>query len=308
MESNREMVEHWSCNLNFLYAVILILVISPFLFTGCGKKEQDIDCSGMVLVPDGWFTQGSGYGDPDERPVRRVWLDAYYIDKCEVTIGAYQDFIEATGHRPLPGWVEQFAPTENHPVVGVSWKDANAYCTWAGKQLPTEAQWEKAARGEHTYSYPWGDDKLYERRSILGELQRIPVVRRISWVKDRARANFCDANCNTFWAFERVNDGYAFTAPVGSYPDGKSPYGAYDMLGNVWEWTKDNYDSTYYARRHVRNPFNARRANSRVIRGAGWRDDANVLRVTDRRSLSPDSTIDRVGFRCVMQMLPATTR
>lgn len=279
----------------------LFLILLVVVWGACrGQEAAQDDCEGMALVPEGWFEMGSSRGgDPDERPVRRVWLDAYYIDKCEVRVRDYEAFVEATGHRSLPDWVHEYAPGGDYPVVGVSWEDAAAYAAWAGKQLPTEAQWERAARGDSGTPYPWGDEPLYGSSRLRGQLRSLPLVRRLSWTKEAARANFCDANCPLFWREVNVDDGYAFTAPVGSYEKGKSILGTYDMLGNVWEWTRDAYESDYYEKAPDRNPFNSAAAELKTVRGGGWRDDKNVLRVTDRRAFQPDTSLDRLGFRCV---------
>jgi len=176
----------------------------------------------------------------DEQPLRTVHLDDFWIDQTEVTVGMFRSFVEATGYETTAereGWgspwrdgpMEEEWPQvrgadwrhprgpessaqDDHPVVQVSWKDAAAYCQWAGGHLPTEVQWEKAARGIDGRSWPWGD------------------------AYDGARGNFCNAECPIKrWRREAYDDGYAFTAPVGSFPDGASPYGALDMAGNVWE-------------------------------------------------------------------------
>src|SRR5262245_30976232 len=213
----------------------------------------------MVLVPAGEFIMGSeeaAYYDI-AKPRHQVYLDAFYIDKYEVTNARFQQFVQATGYRTqaeregggkirtgAKTWADvpdatwraprgkgsSIAGLEAHPVVQVSWHDAKAYCTWAGKRLPTEAEWEKAARGTDGRLYPWGNEF------------------------DGTRVNFCDRNCPFEWKDAAVDDGFRSTAPVGSYEAGKSPYGAYDMVGNVWEWVADWYDATYYRRSPARNP------------------------------------------------------
>jgi len=155
----------------------------------------------MVLVPAGEFVMGSEAG-PSERPVRRVFLDAYYIDTYEVTNGLYGKFLQATRRHEPRYWKDARVNDPNQPVVGVTWYDAEAYCHWSGKRLPTEAEWEKAARGTDGRISPWGNQ----------------------W--DSARASTSDG-------------GSGKLSPVGSYEAGKSPYGAYDMAGNVWEWVAD---------------------------------------------------------------------
>ncbi len=205
----------------------------------------------MVYVPAGEFPMGSDEGDDlafdDEFPQHTVYLDAFWIDRTEVTVAMFRAYVGDTGHVTTAeeegggyAWVEgegwkwvdgadwqhpfgqESAAQDDHPVVQVSGYDVMAYCEWAGGQLPTEAQWEKAAWGTDERIYPWGD-------AFGGN-----------------ELNYCDANCPGDWRDEEHDDGYAFTAPVGSYPDGVSPYGALDMAGNVWEWVSDWYDGEYY--------------------------------------------------------------
>jgi formylglycine-generating enzyme required for sulfatase activity len=260
-----------------------------------GKDGKD-----MLLVPEGWFIMGSTEAEiqaayelgkkydahtsaswfADEKPQHRVWVDAFYMDKYEVTLGEYKAFLRATGYKGLPEAVARYAPKDTHPVVLVSWDDAEAYCRWAGKQLPTEAQWEKAARGSDGLRYPWGNEAV-----------------------DGKRANYCDTRCDYPWKDKSQEDGYQYTAPVGSYPLGKSPYGIEDLAGNVWEWVQDWYDAEYYRKSPERNPVNTKRGIDRVRRGGGWRDNPVNVRAANRFGYAPD---DRrpypggTGFRCVV--------
>ena len=160
--------------------------------------------------------------DEEKRQHRVVLLDAFWIDRTEVTKAQYQRCVEA-GVCAAPSC--SGTGKGDHPVVCVSWRDASKYCAWAGRRLPTEAEWEKAARGTDGRKYPWGN------QDVVGNL-----------------LNFCDINCSNSWKEAAVNDGYAETAPVGTYLAGASPYGAWDMAGNVWEWVADWYDGTYYAK------------------------------------------------------------
>lgn len=172
-----------------------------------------------MYVPAGEFTMGSDNGDADEKPVHTVPLDAFWIDQTEVTNAMYARCVQA-GACNSPGSVGSFtrdgyygdSEFDNYPVIYVSWNDANAYCSWADRRLPTEAEWEKAARGENALVYPWGNNF------------------------DGTRVNFCDKNCSFDWADKASDDGYADTATAGSYSNGASPYGALDMAGNVWNW------------------------------------------------------------------------
>jgi formylglycine-generating enzyme required for sulfatase activity len=276
------------------------------------------DGAEMVLVPAGEFIMGSAadeitsllHRDPkakgailkDEMPKHRVVLDAFYIDKYEVTNARFQQFVQATGYRtqaelegggkirtgvttwadaPNANWRaprgngSTIAGLEAHPVVQVSWHDAKAYCTWAGKRLPTEAQWEKAARGPDGRLYPWGN------------------------ALDGTRANFCDRNCAFEWQDAAVDDGYRSTAPVGSYEAGKSPYGAYDMAGNVWEWVADRYNAKYYQRSPARNPRGPTSGTQVVLRSGSWLYAAPSFRATERAGVPADRRNENIGIRCV---------
>ena len=243
----------------------------------------------MVLIPAGAFQMGSTEGDSDERPVHTVYLDAFYMDKYEVTNAAYKRFVDAN-----PQWqkgrIERRFHTGDylhlwngnnypvgkgdHPVVYVSWYAAMAYAKWAGKRLPTEAEWEKAARGGLAGKrYPWGD------------------------TIDATKANF--------WPHVKN------TTPVGSYP--ANGYGLYDMSGNVWEWCLDAYDGGFYRNSPRRNPIagannipevlNAFANNnltnvSRVLRGGSWYYNAQNVRVANRYGFYPTAASSFNGFRC----------
>jgi formylglycine-generating enzyme required for sulfatase activity len=275
------------------------------------------DGAEMVLVPAGEFVMGSNPDDiasllrrhpkangailKDEIPKHRIFLNAFYIDKYEVTNAHFQQFVQATGYRTqaesagggkirtgAKTWADvpdatwraprgqgsSIAGLEAHPVVQVSWHDAKAYCTWAGKRLPTEAEWEKAARGTDGRLYPWGNEF------------------------DGARANFCDRNCAFEWKDTAIDDGARATAPVGSYETGKSPYGAYDMAGNVWEWVADWYDATYYRRSPARNPQGPTSGTQMVLRSGSWLYTAPDFRATERAGVPSDRRNENIGLRC----------
>ncbi len=251
----------------------------------------------LARVAAGYFAMGSTEGRADEQPVHPVYLDEFYIDRFEVNNDQYAAFLndinrnaDEEGHRlldvrdadvqisysdagyaPLPG-------TEQRPVAEVSWYGARAYCTWADMQLPTEAMWEKAARGSDGRIYPWGD-------SI-----------------DRSRANYGKEGC----CRGDDSDGFFDSAPVGSYQRGVSPYGAYDMGGNVWEWVVDWYGEDYYAQSPERDPHGPDAGISRVLRGGSMSSDPYRLRTTDRSGLPPSVSYVIVGFRCAARELPAT--
>ena len=259
----------------------------------------------QVYVPAGEFRMGSEAGYDDEKPVHTVYLDAYWIDQTEVTNAQFTQFVAATGYKTTAeqegwGWAYNATAAEwqqvsgaywqrpqgpgsslnglaNHPVVQVSWLDAAAYCTWAGRRLPTEAEWEKAARGTDARAYPWGNQF------------------------DGSRLNFCDRNCPFDWRDSGVDDGYEFTAPVGSYPTGASPYGALDMAGNVWEWVADWYDSSYYQNSPARNPQGPATGEYRALRGGSWLYFDDFVRAANRYYYPPADRSSDFGFRCAQE-------
>jgi serine/threonine-protein kinase len=268
---------------------------------------SEIDGMEYVYVPAGEFLMGSTdddtMADGNEKPQHAVYLDGYWMARTEVTNAMFARFVDETGYqtdaeqggsgyafdRTAGGWKDtpdadwrhprgpasDLAGLDDHPVVQVSWNDATAYCQWAGSRLPTEAEWEKAARGTDGRIYPWGN------AAVAGDL-----------------LNFADANLAMSWADEAVDDGYQFTAPVGSYPAGASPYGALDMAGNVWEWVADWYDGGYYAQSPRENPTGPGSGSTRVLRGGSWFYPAYDVRAANRFLPPPDDRNDNVGFRC----------
>jgi formylglycine-generating enzyme required for sulfatase activity len=231
------------------------------------------DGASMALVPAGEFLMGSNEGASDERPVHKVYLDAFYIGKFEVTTSQYAKFLKATGRKPPDKWSEMNPMFDwARPVVGVDWNDADAYCRWAGKRLPTEAEWEKAARGTEGQKYPWGNDDPSE-----------------------ALANFD-------WDSRRTWRGYSTLTPVGSYETGKSPYWLYDVGGNVWEWVADWYNSNAYQNNHERNPKGPTSGPLKVTRGGSWADKAYSVRTSNRRGIPPSDRYRDVGFRCAQDV------
>ena len=259
-----------------LFAVLLLVLM--VIFVGCSEDEPEkvkpkkVVDEEMVLIPAGSFEMGDSKNEPEgwmesSRPVHTVQLDAFHMDVHEVTVGQYKQFVSATGHRSRPDWLRNYSPTDTHPVVGVSWNDATAYAQWAGKRLPTEAEWEYAARGGLSGKrYPWGDEIIHDDANYIG-----------TGGKDQ-------------W------DGT--TAPVGSFkPNG---YGLHDMAGNVWEWCADRYGWNYYATSSLKNPKGPDTGIWRVLRGGSWDYDANGLRAAYRDGLNPTDTNFNGGFRCVL--------
>ena len=268
---------------------------------------------GMVMefVPMGEFEMGSETGNSNELPIHPVSLDAFWIDRTEVTNAMFQTFVNAMGYitdaeksvasivaenwsvsnglTAGANWNSPRGPSssitgmENHPVVHVSWMDARTYCSWAGARLPTEAEWEKAARGPENNLYPWGDQPpagnlLNFLDSSAAEINLVPNL----------------------YPDMLVNDGYIFTAPVGSFPEGASWVGAQDLAGNVWEWVNDYYSEDYYQSSPQNNPLGPSAGEQRIARGGGWLSDASRVRVSFRSGVDPSATTDSRGFRCAL--------
>ncbi len=215
---------------------------------GYGFREcvNEKDGSALIFIPAGPFTRGNKKGDADERPERTIHLSDYYISRLPVTNEQYREFTSTTGHR-TPALFEGFQDG-NRPVVGIDWNDAVAYCEWAGVRLPTEAEWEKAARGLDDRIYPWGDQPPLDFFEELGE--------RFGKRKTEKLAAF------GLWADA--------TAPVGRYPGGASPFGCLDMSGNVWEWCTDWHDGEYFASSPDQDPQGPEAGNEKVCRGGCW--------------------------------------
>ncbi len=235
------------------------------------------DGAPMILVPAGLFPMGVPKGDRDggrdEYPRHEVVLDHYYIDKYEVTHGRYAEFVKATGHRTPENpkypkrtlWSDHLSDSlSERPVINVDWQDSEAYCRWAGKRLPTEAEWEKAARGTEDRRFPWGNVEPTDKH----------------------------LNFNQKWKGEKT------LMPVGSYEAGKSPFGAYDMAGNVWEWVADWYDPLYYEKSPGTNPKGPDTGTYKVLRSSGWSVETPLVRLFTRVKSDPKNRNDSTGFRC----------
>ncbi len=300
---------------------IALLSILVVIFCECGKdkgKEQardttdevdkaramaDKDGAEMVLIPAGEFQMGSNDGYSNEKPVHTVYLDAFAIDKYELANAQYAQFLNeygkntnSAGHKVYEliyidnNWCKiikggnayrSVASYENHPVINVSWHGAAAYAQFYGKRLPTEAEWEKAARGGLAGKrFPWGDSDPDGTQSNFA---------------DKSRYRSSDHNLSD----KSVDDGYQYTAPVGSFtPNG---YGLYDMAGNVGEWCSDWYGEKYYSSSLSHNPMGPSSGTRRVVRGGSWNAIPRFVRVASRAMGPPTATNNNTGFRCASQ-------
>jgi len=247
----------------------------------------------MMYVPEGEFTMGGSADDAlaacqqyttdcerdwfaDEEPPHTVYLDAFWIDQTEVTNALYSKCVDAGVCTP-PAFVNSFTHPDyygnpefdDYPVIFVDWDAANAYCSWAGRRLPTEAEWEKAARGTDERAFPWGEG----------------------------------ISCNEANYYDFYNgDHYCVgdNSKVGSYESGKSFYGAYDMAGNVWEWVSDWYDPAYYQTSPSSNPLGADLGSYRLLRGGSWNSYIHEVRSEGRLGVPPFFINHYIGFRCAV--------
>ena len=292
---------------NILKSVICSLILLLVSLLGCGTDEQMlieeetekekevvqtdeiptvaiesrpipvVAPKGMVYVPAGEFIMGSDPDvDPmtdelDELPQHKVFLDAYFIDKHEVSNADYTQFVEATGHRNSIFWDNPKFNHPDQPVVGVTWGDVSAYAAWIGKRLPTEAEWEKAARGTDGRIWPWGNEF------------------------DPTKCNFDDER-----KFDGHLDGFAMAAPVKSFEQGASPYGALNMVGNAAEWVADWFDMEYYAVSPAENPKGPPTSGmgKKSWRGASWFAGSEQMRCAFREYDDIVASGQILGFRC----------
>lgn len=249
---------------------ITAFVVSPLTFAAGEEERQKKPAvpPGMVLIPGGHFVMGKD-GDADHSPAHEVYVDAFYLDKHEVTNAEYLKFVEETGARLPEFWgMERYwsgPKFPRHPVVGVAWTEAKAYAEWAGKRLPTEAEWECAARG-----------------GLLG--------------KDYPGGDEIRANLANYWQWDILKPTGGGIVSVGGYPPNR--YGLHDMAGNVAEWVADFYGGAYYKKSPKKNPTGPKSGKFRVIRGGGWHSGPFCNRVYFRNALPPQWRDYNVGFRC----------
>jgi formylglycine-generating enzyme required for sulfatase activity len=234
----------------------------------------------MTAVPAGWFWMGSEDGEQDEKPIHRVWLDSFFIDRFPVTNAQYDVFLNDAGYEKPLYWDDGRCNDPNQPVVGISWADAVAYCSWRSKKegaaitLPTEAQWEKAARGDDKRKYPWGNEPPDNKRAPTGILEKMPKV------------GVCEL--------------------------GRSPFGVSDLVGNVWNWCLDWYEKDYYRKSGERNPAGPESGMRKVVRGGNFGflgccsgTPAYALRTSRRNSFHRSIQKKSIGFRCVRNVTSA---
>lgn len=250
-------------------AAVIPMRIPPTI----GSSMIGEDNATLVYVPEGEFAMGSD-DKSDEQPIHKVKLNAFWIDQTEVTNKQYTACILNGGCTPPSNTSSAMRSSyygnsefDEFPVIYVDWNNANAYCSWAGRELPSEAQWEKAARGTEAFTYPWGDDAPND--TLLNYNQNI-----------------------------------GDTTEVSKYPNGKSIYGADDMAGNVWEWVNDWYQSDYYAKLgdSTSNPQGPASSGNRVLRGGSWDFSISSARSANRDWVYPTFTYNNVGFRCARSL------
>jgi len=229
------------------------------------EQTANIQDGFMITIPAGEFIQGSSSGAYNEKPEAVVFLETFSIDKYEVSNRRYAEFVGQAGHRAPAsryGGMEAFQRPA-FPVVYVSWDDAVAFCEWDGKRLPTEAEWEKAARGVQGLIWPWGDNAQSGAANVKGE-----------------------------------HDGAKYTARIGAFEDDRSAYGVVDMAGNVREWVHDWYDQHAYRLRAGEKGIEPEARTTRVLRGGSWTDSLVTARTTARFKMLPRYRDTAIGFRC----------
>ena len=269
---------------NLLHFVLLWLI--SVLTTNAEPNSTSL----QIVVPASSFIMGLNHPRAtDEKPAHTITLSHFSIDRYEVTNKQFAAFIKATNYitaaeyptapefsdginwRHPEGIGSDISQRSDHPVVYVSWDDAQAYCAWQNKRLPTEAEWEKSARGNAGHMWPWGQDYAAKHANL--------------------------------WDPE---DGYPSTAPVGSFENGVSPYGIYDLAGNVWEWCADWYSEKYYANSPEQDPQGPATGRFKILRGGSWTSQIGTLRTINRFKLLPQDRSSPIGFRCAQSMTAAS--
>jgi len=273
----------------------ILLIMAPLIGIGIVQAAGSLaptltgkDGAPMALIPEGPYPMGvpkaARDGGFDERPNHEVFVDSFYMDIYEVTNGRYLQFVTETGHRvpqhPTDAskglWKGNMMPESvtDLPVINVDWFDAKAYCHWAGKRLPTEAEWEKAAKGPNDWRFAWGDVEPTTEHANFNQL---------AW------------------------RGEATLVQVGIYEKGKSPYGIYDVAGNVWEWVSDWYQVDYYQQSPTHNPKGPETGKYKAVRSSGWQGETPQMRVFTRIKSLPTDRNNSTGFRCAQDIqTPAT--
>ena len=253
-------------------ALLLALAIGGAFFYAMRSGPRTVrtgnDGAPAVLIPSGSFVMG----DDENSPRREVFVSGFYMDKFEVTVGRYAKFLKAMGDIGAPEeWQSASLPADSDlPVVGVDWNDASGYCRWAGRRLPTEAEWERAGRGSDERKYPWGNDAPTPGRAQYGKPPATSVYK-------------------------------GGVARVGSHTDDASPFGVFDLAGNVTEWVADWFSESFAAS-DARNPKGPESGTSRVLRGASWYEPAERLVLIKRWQASPSTHDHGIGFRCAADL------
>lgn len=265
-------------SVSFLSIGLILVVLAA-----CDQSSvSSVPPEDMILIPAGEFIMGtdSEGANADQKPAHTVYLDAFYIDKHEVTNAEYEEFILSGGYKSKKLWTKKgwnfiqnnqiqaplkyrqnkISTEPDQPVIGVSWYEANAYATWAGKRLPTEAEWEKAARGTDGRIYPWGDEMDFSKLSYFPHVTKVQTV--------------------------------------GSFANGASPYGVRDMAGSVWEWCADWYSESYYNQSPGTNSKGPGNGEYRVLRGGAWNSIRRQLQSTYRYYEKENYQDYTIGFRC----------